>query len=221
MMNNKQSDMSRIQSSLEGVDWQSPGWQLFLGQATIMETPEDTVLFQHGSPCNQFFIVLSGCARVQYQAPQGGEIILYRVNKGESCALTLSCLFSASDYPAEGIVEEDLTIATMPGEQLQQALADQDFRGFVFSNMGQRLIDLMLVIDAIAFQRMDRRLAQLLQQRGPQICATHQELARELGTAREVVSRLLKDFEHRHWLSLGRGHITIKNTAAIDQLAGD
>jgi CRP/FNR family transcriptional regulator len=220
-MHSQQDTSDRIQSCLDGIDWHTPGWQLLLAEATIMEAPEDTVLFQHGSPCNQFFIVLSGCARVQYQAPQGGEIILYRVNRGESCALTLSCLFSSSDYPAEGVVEEDLTIAMMAGEHLQQALTDQNFRAFIFANMGQRLLDLMLVIDAIAFQRMDRRLAQLLHHRGPQIYATHQELARELGTAREVVSRLLKDFEHRDWLTLGRGHITIKNATAIDRLACD
>jgi len=104
---------------------------------------------------------------------------------------------------------------------LQQALADADFRRVVFANMGQRLLDLMLVIDAIAFQRMDKRLAQLLQQRDLLINTTHQELARELGTAREVVSRLLKDFEHRGWLTLGRGRITVNNSAAIQHLACD
>lgn len=220
-MDNKQADIERIQSSLDGINWQAPGWQLFVNEAGIMEAPKDTVLFRHGSPCQQFFFVLSGSARVQYRAPEGGEIILYRVGKGESCALTISCLLGGSNYPAEGIVEENLTIAALSGKLLQQALADADFRRVVFANMGQRLLDLMLVIDAIAFQRMDKRLAQLLQQRDLLINTTHQELARELGTAREVVSRLLKDFEHRGWLTLGRGRITVNNSAAIQHLACD
>ncbi len=198
-----------------------PGWQLIARHAVDFRAPAGERLFQAGDPCRHFVLVLEGSIRVQYLDEEGNEIVLYRVSQGETCILTTSCLLGASAYPAEGIVETALRAALAPAAVFRQALACEAVRDFVFTAMGRRLVDLMRRIDELAFRRLDRRLARYLLGRGEEVRVTHQEIAVELGSAREVVSRLLKDFERRGWVSLGRGHIKVHAPEALSRLACD
>jgi len=189
--------------------------------ARLLRAERGTVLFHAGDPCKDFVIVLAGSIRVQYLDAHGNEIVLYRVQRGETCILTTSCLLGYTTYPAEGIVEEALHVALLPMVIFRQTLAYEPVRNFVFASMGKRIVDLMMLIDDIAFCRMDRRLAQFLLKQGRRVHATHQDIAVELGSAREVISRLLKDFERRGWVSLRRGQIEIHAPERLAELGCD
>ncbi len=201
---------------------QDEGWRLLAERAVRLQAPAGRRLFQAGDPCREFLLVLQGCIRVQYLDETGNEIVLYRVRAGETCILTTSCLLGDADYPAEGLVEEDLVATAVTLPVFRRALASEAVRNFVFAAMGRRLVDLMLRIDELAFRRLDRRLARhLLDRRTAVVHTTHQDIAVELGSAREVVSRLLKDFERKGWVRLGRGRIEILHAGALAALAGD
>jgi CRP/FNR family transcriptional regulator len=167
--------------------------------------------------------VLDGSVRVQKLGENGREIVLYRVGRGETCLLTTSCLIARERYPAEGITETEVRAAALPDEPFNEALAlSSEFRGFVFASFGARLAELMALIEAISFGRIDARLARRLlesETASGEVIATHQELAAELGTAREVVSRFLKEFERRGYVRLARGRIEIAERAALEKLA--
>ncbi len=198
-----------------------PGWRLIGRHARIMDAPAGTELFRAGDPCSHFVIVLSGCVRVQYLDHNGNEIVLYRVREGETCILTTSCLLGQARYPAQGVAEETLQAALVPMPVFQEALAHEPVRAYVFNTLGRRLVDLMLLIEEVAFRRMDGRLAQYLLKQGEVVRATHQEIAVELGSAREVVSRLLKDFERKGWIAMQRRRIEILERRALEELGCD
>lgn len=182
-----------------------------------------TRIFGEGSPCRAYLILLSGQLRVQKVGENGREIVLYRVEAGETCIVTTACLMSGTNYDAEGIAESDIQAQALPMSGFRELLAQSaPFRDFVFKAYGTRISSLLMLIEEVAFGRIDQRLAACLLQIGEgtdKVDATHQELAVELGTAREVVSRQLKDFERRGWVQLGRGHLRLLNTRALDLLA--
>ena len=182
-----------------------------------------TVLFgPDRSPQNMLFL-LDGTVRVQQVSENGREIVLYRINAGESCVLTTACLLTFDHYSAEGVAETDIEAAAMPRGVFDDLIATSpEFRNFVFSAFSKRITDMFLMIDEVAFQKIDARLAQrllLLSPGGSKIAATHQKLAVELGTAREVVSRQLQEFQRRGWVELSRGTVTILDRAALESLA--
>lgn len=187
--------------------------------------PTGTVLFREGELCENFLLVVSGAVRVQKTSEAGREIVLYRVETGESCILTTSCLISSELYSATGVVESDVRGVVIPQSLFNDLLnRSEGFRRFVFGSYAQRLAELMMLVEEVAFGRIDMRLAQaLLQRAAPDglVKGTHQELAVELGTAREVVSRQLKEFERRGWLALARGRLDLIQPQALrDLLAG-
>jgi len=181
--------------------------------------PAGTRVFGEGSPCQAYLILLSGEVRVQKVAESGREIVLYRVLAGETCIVTTACLMSGVDYDAEGIAESDVTAQILPESGFRELLGRSEaFRDFVFRAYGSRISSLLMLIDEVAFGRMDRRLAACLLTRAKGtgvVTATHQDLAMELGSAREVVSRLLKEFERRGWVALSRGSVTLTDPAAL------
>ncbi|MDX8389369.1 MAG: Crp/Fnr family transcriptional regulator, partial [Mariprofundaceae bacterium] len=182
-------------------------WQSDAGQAVRMQVKRDTVLFRDGDACQAYVLVISGSVRVQKMDPQGHEMVLYRVEEGQSCMLTTTCLLGARSYPAEGIAESDVDLVMLPLKVFDHALAGSEgFRRFVMNNIGDRVCDLMMLLEDVAFGRMDVRLARLLlknvQQSGHVLGRTHRELSVELGTAREVISRLLKSFERKGFVEL-------------------
>ncbi|MDQ6960245.1 MAG: Crp/Fnr family transcriptional regulator [Mariprofundaceae bacterium] len=199
-----------------------PAWRKAAACAQTMRVKPGYVLFRDGGACNAYVLVISGSIRVQKMDPDGHEIVLYRVEDYQSCMLTTTCLIGHQDYPAEGVAETEVELVVLPAEIFQMALAESgDFRSFVMRSIGQRIADLMALIEEVAFARMDVRIARLLLSRCPDsnvFHVTHQEISAELGTAREVVSRVLKNFEGRGWISLGRGHIRMLDEGGLESL---
>lgn len=192
-------------------------------RSTVITVPKDTVIFGPGKSPENLLLMLEGTVRVQQLAENGREIVLYRVHAGESCVLTTACLLAYEDYSAEGIAETEVSAVAIPRRVFDDLVAGSaEFRTFVFTAYSKRITDLFLVIEEIAFRRMDIRLAQKLLElaREGKVEATHQQMAAELGTAREVVSRQLSEFQRREWVAQSRGEIRILNRSALEDLAG-
>lgn len=194
-----------------------------LTQSLILTVPAGTVVFGPGKPPEHLLLLLDGRVRVRQTSEEGREIVLYRVAAGESCVMTTACLLAHEDYSAEGIAETDVRAAAIP-RALFDDLASRsvEFRTFIFTAYARRMSDLFMVIEEIAFQRLDIRLAQKLIELARdtgQIRATHQQLAAELGTAREVISRQLGEFQRRGWIGQARGVVDLLDAAAIGRLA--
>lgn len=172
---------------------------------------------------DSLFFLYDGRIRVSQTSDTGREIVLYRVDAGESCVLTTACMLTEEAYTAEGVAESDITAVVLPKPAFDRLVAEEEaFRKFVFAAYSRRLIDLLRVVDDVAFGHMDVRLAErLLALAGDfkEISATHQQLASELGTAREVVSRVLQDFQRREMVAQSRGRITLIDKLALRQLA--
>lgn len=191
--------------------------------STVVDVPEGTVIFGPGKSPDNLLLLLEGRVRVQQVSEAGREIVLYRVEAGESCVLTTACLLAYENYSAEGVAETNIRAAAIPRRVFDDLISRSvAFRNFIFTAYSKRITDLFLVIEEIAFQRLDIRLAQKLIDlaRGTgQIKSTHQQLAAELGTAREVVSRQLGEFQRRGWVGQSRGAIDLLDPAAVEQLA--
>ena len=192
-------------------------------KAKILHLDEGTVVFGPGHAARNLLLLISGTVRVQQLSEAGREIVLYRVHAGESCVLTTACLLAHEAYSAEGIAETDVVAVAIPREVFDDLMAmSASFRAFVFQAYSNRITDLFLVIEEIAFKRLDIRLAQKLQElqdKSGKLHMTHQQLATELGTAREVISRQLQEFQRRKWVSLARGQIAIEDPHALGRLA--
>jgi CRP/FNR family transcriptional regulator len=187
-----------------------------LAQSVLRSVPAGTVLFEPNMPCTGFPLVLEGSVRVSKVAANGREVVLYRVSPGEGCILSGACLLGQNDYAARGVAESDVTLLGIPAEPFQRLILDcEPFRRFVFDMYGARLAEVIEAVEEIAFRRLDQRLAQLLIQRGPIVHGTHQNLADELGSVREVVSRLLRGFEERGWVELARERVTVVDPKAL------
>jgi CRP/FNR family transcriptional regulator len=186
-----------------------------LAEARPVTLPAGTTLFHDGDACDSYLLVLDGSVRVQKVSSSGREITLYRVGDGQTCILTTACLLAGDRYPAEGVTETGVRAIALGGDLFRTLLAESErFRGFVFAIYARRITDLIVLVEEVAFGRMDLRLAARLRAGADDdgnVTATHQELAAELGSAREVVSRLLKDFEHRGLVELHRGRVTLRD----------
>ena len=191
-----------------------------LAAASVMHLSTGTVVFDENQLCQGFPMLLSGNIRVIKAAPNGRELQLYRVMPGESCILTSSCLLGNTRYHARGIAEQALEMVLLPATAFHTLLGQQEaFRSYVFHLFSDRLTDLMELVSAVAFQKLDQRLANLLINKPSPIHATHQSLADELGSAREIVSRLLKGFAEQGWVRLGREQIDITDATALKKFA--
>ena len=191
-------------------------------QSAVVSVPRGTVIFGPGKAPENLLLLLSGTVRVHQTSESGRDIVLYRVSAGESCVLTTACMLAYEDYLAEGVAETDVQAVAIPRRVFEELIAESTvFRRFVFTAYSRRITDLFFIIEEIAFRRMDIRLAQkLVELPAPNsaIATTHQDLAAELGTAREVISRQLKEFERRGWVELARGEIRITDRDALKQL---
>jgi CRP/FNR family transcriptional regulator len=193
-----------------------------LAQAIVMSLPAGTTVFDENQACQGFPLILSGSLRVIKASANGRELQLYRVIPGESCILTSSCLLGHTRYQARGICEHDVEMVLLPASAFHALLESQSsFRTYVFQLFSDRLTDLMQLVSAVAFQKLDQRLAALLITKQSPIHATHQALADELGSAREMVSRLLKGFSDQGWLLLGREHIEVIDRSSLSRLAAN
>lgn len=202
------------------LELESESKALLARHSRIVEAPIGTIGYREGTPCGAYVLRLAGQSRVYKMSSSGREILLYRVTGGETCVLTTTCLLGNSDYPASTIVEEPIRDVIVPAVAFNQLMVESRvFRRFVMQNYGALISDLIVLLDEVAFHSLDVRLAKLLlDEPGTQINRTHQQIADELGTAREVVSRQLKRFEQKGWVTLGRGHIELLDRAALERL---
>lgn len=184
-----------------------------LAEARVSHYAKGQVIFDpHHIPDSLMFLI-EGTIRVSQTSDSGRDIVLYRVEAGDSCVLTTACMLAEEAYNAEGLAETPVTAVVLPRPAFDRLVAEEaEFRSFVFAAYSRRLIDLLRVVDDVAFGRIDVRLAErLLTLAGGDstVAATHQQLASELGTAREVISRVLQDFQRRELISQTRGQITL------------
>jgi CRP/FNR family transcriptional regulator len=196
-----------------------------IARSRVIQLPAGSRIFGPGQAPENFLLLLDGSIKVQQVSESGREIVLYRVVAGESCALTTACLLSYEDYPAEAIAETAIRAVAIPRITFDELIArSAEFRRFVFTAFSVRVTQLLRVIDDIVFARLDIRLAErILGLAGPgnRVAVTQQQLASELGTAREVVSRPVNEFQRRGWLTIQRGSLELLDKAAMARLAAE
>ncbi|WP_213685322.1 Crp/Fnr family transcriptional regulator [Roseicyclus sp.] len=205
--------LSRLEPALRNV---------LTTRSHVVRLPADSVIFGPGKSPDNLLLLLQGTVRVQQLAESGREVVLYRVTAGESCVLTTACMLAYEDHAAEGIAETEIVAAAIPRGVFDELVASsKEFRNFVFRAYSRRITDLFHVIEDIAFRRMDIRLAQKIIERADTgvLKATHAQLAAELGTAREVISRQLAEFQRRGWIAQSRGVIEIRDCDGLRGLA--
>ncbi len=192
-----------------------------LGKASkLLRVPAGTVIFRPGSVCENYLIVLEGIVRTSITSDNGREIALYRVETGETCVLTTSCLLASSKYDTEGIAETDVVALAIPRPLFIELLGTSEkFRQLAFNAFSDRLHDLIVLINEISFGHLDTRLANYLTGKAQNglVETTHQAIATDLGSAREAVSRLLKEFERKGFVELDRGRIIISDSSQLQK----
>lgn len=193
----------------------------YAAHGRTINAPDGACLFQPGDESRAFLIVTKGHVRVEQTNSEGRTMVLYRVHEGESCVMTTSCLMGPRPYSGYGYAEGPVEALAIGEDRFRRLLAkDAAFRDMVFEGFTRRLGELTDVIDALLLHRTDLRLAAWLAARGAGLCEmTQQEIAQELGTAREVVSRTLKSFEREGWLVLGRGRLEVTDPVALSTYA--
>ena len=184
-----------------------------------LQVPAGTVLFSENSPCQGFPLVLAGEIKVSRSSGDGRALELYRVVAGELCLVSSACLFRSQPLSAHGVTTKASSLILVPPDIFQRWIEAPHFRNEVLGLFAERMADLTSLVDAVAFHKLDRRLAGALLGHGRQLAITHQALADELGTVREIVTRLLRRFEREGWVVLGREQIQIVNGAALRELA--
>ncbi len=180
-----------------------------------MQAPGGAVLFSENAPCQGFPLVLQGEIKVSRSSMDGRSLELYRVAPGELCLVSSACLFRKQPLSARGVTTKASSLILIPPDIFLRWLETPAFRDEVLGLFAARMADLTSLIDAVAFQKLDRRLAAALLGRGQHLPVTHQALADELGTVREIITRLLRRFEREGWVSLGREQIFITDATAL------
>ena len=199
-------------------------WLECAARAKDVVLPQGHHVFREGDPCRHYILVIDGTTRVYKGFESGREMVLYRLHRGETCSLTTSVLLAGGPYPASAVTEAETHAVLIPSRDFHATFdKSQGFRRYVCAVFGGRVRDLIMLLESVTLRHVDVRLARWMldhaDARG-QVVASHRELAFELGTAREVVSRHLKDFEGRGWVRLARRRIEIVDPKALRELVG-
>lgn len=183
--------------------------------------PADTMVSRSGDVCENLVIVLEGQVKVFRPATNGRSLTLYYVNSNESCILTASCILNKILFPAFAVTTTEVKALSIPPEKVVDWLEHEPmWQKYMFGLLSQRMINLIELVDTVAFETLDVRLADwlLVHKNERPIQTTHQQIAEDLASSREVISRLLKKFEKNGLIELGRGMIHIANTSALEKL---
>jgi len=197
------------------AEWPGAKRKALLETLRFRDMEEGTTILREGQVCSSVPFVLEGAIRVFKTAESGREITLYRVEEGQSCILSSGCGRGLESFPATVVAERATSAAFLPSESVRRLFAEGPaFRDFVLEQYARRMAEVMELVEEIAFRRVDERLAQWIQERASSsssgfVEATHQELADHVGTSREVVSRILKDWEQRKALEISRGSLRL------------
>lgn len=187
-----------------------------------MNVPRGTPLFHPGDAIKGFVVMISGCVDVFLSGPTGREILLYEVTPGESCIQSTLGLMSGEAYSGEAVTREDSRLVLIPQSEFAPFMTeDAAFRGFVFRTFAERLQSMMHLLEQVAFIRVEARLARCLLDRAKngQVHATHAELAAQIGSAREVISRRLEKMAQSGALRLERGIVVLQDTNVLQDIA--
>lgn len=203
--------------------------QRFLRSASLTRLGKGVTVCREGMQCGSLALLLSGSTRVFKLGESGREITLYRIGPGGSCILTASCIVNEQPFPALAVTETEVEALTVPTAEVRRWLdLSPAWRGYLFSLISERLGDVISIVEEVAFKRVDRRICSyLLEHAVPGeespgvLSTTHQKIASDLGTSREVVSRILKDLEGRHAIAVSRGSIRLLDPRALRSKAQD
>lgn len=194
----------------------------FQQSAFLARIPAGHDVFLEGDQVEAIALLISGVVRVYKIGETGREITLYRFGNGQSCILTANAILSQKTFPAIATVEKEAEAVMIPAAIFRAWVVSYDlWREFVFDLLSQRLSSVMAIVDEIAFRRMDARVASLLLTRVQlqnSLRITHQKIAAELGSSREVISRLLEDFSERGLIRSGRGEIEVLDKEGLASL---
>ena len=195
----------------------------FFDHGKLAKLPANQFICLEGNRCSCIPLVLEGSARVYKLSESGREITLYRVEPGQSCIMTASCILSGVEFPAFAATETEVQAIVVSPETLHRWVNQYEvWRQFLCSMLASRLAEVISVVEEVAFQRVDTRTAEyLLQSAGADgaIKKTHLDIATDIGTSREVVSRVLKEFEHKGLITLARGEIHTENANELQRVA--
>jgi CRP/FNR family transcriptional regulator len=199
--------------------------QELIREGSLVKRTAGTILMRKGEPCPHVPLVLSGVLRVYKLSPGGREMTLYRAAPGDTCLVSVACKLTGEDFPAIAQVEEDAELFFIPGGVFQKYLDTHlPWKDFVILTLYKRLAESLQVLESVTFDRVDRRLAAWLvnhseEEKSATLHVTHEQIAVELGSAREVISRMLGEMRHQGWLELGRKRIKIIDKKALEELA--
>jgi CRP/FNR family transcriptional regulator, anaerobic regulatory protein len=191
--------------------------------AKLVEIPVHQFICLEGNQCSGIPLVLEGRARVYKLSESGREITLYRVEPGESCILTASCIMSGVEFPAFVATETDVEALIIPPAIFHRWVNQYDvWSEFLWGMLASRFAEVISLVEEVAFQRVDKRTAEYLLEAADadgMIKKTHQDISADLGTSREVISRILKEFEHKGFITLSRGEIHAENLNELRRAA--
>ncbi len=220
---NRSKDLFASYPELAKIE--DPSWDKAIQCSDVMDIPANQVVYDGHNRCNTFVLLLKGTVRVYHIAPDGREITLYRVTPGDLCVLSLTSLLNNRYYNVLAKTEAATVALCISEPSFKEVIGQSEqFRDFVLSTLSERLCDLMFLVQDTVFQTLQVRLACVLVRMfaladGNKVNTTHQSLAQELGTTREVISRILKDFEHKDAIKISRGHIEVLSFEDLERLA--
>jgi len=187
-----------------------------LNHTKVVTIPKGKIIFNEGDECTQMAFILSGTLRVYKTAENGREITLYRLRSGDSCILTASCIFSNTYFPAVAVAVNEVEAALIPSDIFRTWINRYEvWRNYTFNLLAQRFSEIMAVLEEVAFKRLDIRIARLIlnlsENKQADVKIKHKDIAMELGSSREVVSRILEQFASENILVLKRGSIMVQD----------
>lgn len=186
-------------------------------EGSLLTFEKDTAIMEPGQFIKMVPIILSGAVKILRMDEDGRELFLYHLEPGETCALSLTCCSAHKPSEVRAVAEEKTTLLAIPLHRHEQWTDEfKQWKDFVSSTYQYRFQELLSTLDAVAFKRMDERLMRYIvtkmkQLKANELQTTHQEIANELGTSREVISRLLKQLEKKKWIELGRNIIYVRD----------
>lgn len=197
-------------------DFVEPGLQQVLAnEGQLHHFREGDVIMDYGGYIRMLPLIISGTIKISRLADDGSELFLYYLTRGESCTMTFSCCMYDKQSEIRAVAEEDTTVFALPPQRLDEwMMRYKSWKNFVMLSYDQRLNELIKTVDQISFYQLDQRLFEYLSKRAAihedkTIITTHQQIADDLNASREAVSRLLKVFERKGKISLGRNMITV------------
>lgn len=218
--------LRRSSSQFAGILESKRTRSILASNAVLREVEDDSVLYRDGDECSHLPLVLTGEVALTKYGESGRAITLYRVGGGESCILSTLSIMNQSAFPAMASTHGATTLLLVPADVVRQLVeTDGAWRSFIFSMYHQRLSGLIELVEEVAFGKLDIRLAEFVLSQvsgeNPMLSMTHQEIAMELGSSREVVSRMLKEWEKRGLVTLRRGAVTVTDPEPLEEMIAE